>query len=89
MNLIVKSVGENSADYNFNDLISKDNNGNVEIKCFYSFILKIKLELNQEKQNKSEIRPIFNIKFDCKNNININLTDFKFNSNYITFANQV
>ena len=34
MNLIVKSVGENSADYNFNDLISKDNNGNVEIKCF-------------------------------------------------------
>ena len=89
MNLIVKSVGENSADYNFNDLISKDNNGNVEIKCFYSFILKIKLELNQEKQNKSEIRPIFNIKFDCKNNININLTDFKFNSNYITFVNQV
>ena len=89
MNLIVKSVGENSADYNFNDLISKDNNGNVEIKCFYSFILKIKLELNQEKQNKSEIRPIFNIKFDCKNNININLTDFKFNSNYITFANQL
>ena len=89
MNLIVKSVGENSADYNFNDLISKDNNGNGEIKCFYSFILKIKLELNQEKQNKSEIRPIFNIKFDCKNNININLTDFKFNSNYITFANQV
>ena len=89
MNLIVKSVGENSADYNFNDLISKDNNGNVEIKCFYSFILKIKLELNQEKQNKSEIRQIFNIKFDCKNNININLTDFKFNSNYITFANQV
>ena len=89
MNLIIKSVGENSADYNFNDLISKDNNGNVEIKCFYSFILKIKLELNQEKQNKSEIRPIFNIKFDCKNNININLTDFKFNSNYITFANQV
>ena len=89
MNLIVKSVGENSADYNFNDLISKDNNGNVEIKCFYSFILKIKLELNQEKQNKSEIRPIFNIKFDCKNNININLTDFKFNSNYITFANQM
>ena len=89
MNLIVKSVGENSADYNFNDLISKDNNGNVEIKCFYSFILKIKLELNQEKQNKSEIRPIFNIKFDCINNININLTDFKFNSNYITFANQV
>ena len=89
MNLIVKSVGENSADYNFNDLISKDNNGNVEIKCFYSFILKIKLELNQEKQNKSEIRPIFNIKFDCKNNININLTDFKFNSNYIIFANQV
>lgn len=89
MNLIIKSVGENSADYNFNDLISKDNNGNVEIKCFYSFILKIKLELNQEKQNKSEIRPIFNIKFDCKNNININLTDFKFNSNYITFVNQV
>ena len=89
MNLIIKSVGENSADYNLNDLITKDNNGNVEIKCFYSFILKIKLELNQEKQNKSEIRPIFNIKFDCKNNINMNLTDFTFNSNYITFANQV
>ena len=89
MNLIVKNVSENSNENNFNDLISKDNNGNVEIKCFYSFILKIKLELNEEKQNKSEIRPIFNIKFDCKNNININLTEFKFNSNYITFANQV
>ena len=75
--------------YNFNDYISRDQDGNIEIKCLYSFIFKINIEMNQDKkENKSEIRPIFNIKFDCKNSINNNLSDFQFNSNYIVFASQ-
>ena len=87
--LVIKSFGENSMNYNFNDYISRDQAGNIEIKCFYSFIFKINIEMNQDKkENKSEIRPIFNIKFDCKNSINNNLSDFQFNSNYIVFASQ-
>ena len=88
LNLILKTINENTNNFNFNYFYSKDKNDKVEIKCFFSFIWKINSEMNDGKQKDSEMKPIFNLKFDCKNNVNINLTDFKFNSNYITFANQ-
>ena len=42
----------------------------------------------ENKKNKSEIRSVFNLKFDCANSFNINSEEFEFNNNYITFVNQ-
>ena len=88
--MMIMNIEENASNFNFNDYVIRDIDGNIEIKCLYSFLWKIKIELNYEdKKNITEIRPIFNIKFDCKNHINNNSIDFEFNTNYIAFANQV
>ena len=88
MNIEV-NVEKSPNSFNFNNYVTRDINGNIEIKCFYSFLWKIKIEMNEvNKKNKSEIRPIFNIKFDCINSINNNSEDFEFNTNYIVFVNQ-
>ena len=89
-NLIVMNIEENANNFNFNDYVVRDKNGKIEIRCFYSFLWKIRIEMNEEnKKDKSEIRPLFNIKFDCRNSINKNSDDFEFNTDYIIFANQV
>ena len=86
---IEMNLEENANNFNFNNYVTRDEKGNIEIKNFYSFLWKIKIEMNEvNKKNKSEIRPIFNIKFDCKNSINNNSEDFEFNNNYIVFSNQ-
>ena len=92
-NLMIKTIEVNVEkspnSFNFNNYVTRNEEGNIEIKCFYSFLWKIKIEMNEEnKKNKSEIRPIFNIKFDCINSINNNSEDFEFNTNYIVFVNQ-
>lgn len=84
------NIEENANNFNFNDYVVRDKNGKIEIRCFYSFLWKIRIEMNEEnKKDKSEIRPLFNIKFDCRNSINKNSDDFEFNTDYIIFANQV
>ena len=89
-NLIVMNIEENANNFNFNDYVVRDKNGKIEIRCFYSFLWKIRIEMNEEnKKDKSEIRPLFNIKFDCRNSINKNSDDFEFNTDYIIFTNQV
>ena len=80
---------ENANNFSFNNYVTQDEKGNIIINNFFSFLFKIKIEMNEiNKKNKSEIRPTFNIKFDCKNSINNNSSEFEINSNIITFANQ-
>lgn len=87
--LMIKNIEENASKYNFNNFVTRDNDGNIEIKCFYSFLWKIKVEINNDddKKDVSQIRPYFNIQFDCKNKINNNSSDFEFNTDYISFVN--
>ena len=87
--LLIKTIEENADNFIFQDFVIRDEKGYIEIKCFYSFLWKIKIEMNQEnKTNKSEVRPIFNLKFDCKNAFNNNSEEFEVNTNYIVFVNQ-
>jgi len=80
---------ENANNFSFNNYVTQDEKGNIIINNFFSFLFKIKIEMNEiNKKNKSEIRPTFNIKFDCKNSINNNSSEFEINSNIIIFDNQ-
>ena len=80
---------ENANNFSFNNYVTQDEKGNIIINNFFSFLFKIKIEMNEiNKKNKSEIRPTFNIKFDCKNSINNNSSEFEINSNIIIFPNQ-
>ena len=52
------------------DFIIKDDNGQIIINCFYSFLLKINEELLTKEDEKG--RRNFYIKFDCGKRLNIN-----------------
>ena len=59
-----------------------DEKGKIIINCFYSFLLKIKNELNY---GEDKTRKKINIVFDCLLDININLSEFDFDNNIISF----
>ena len=66
-----------------NKSIIKDENEKIIINCFYSFLFKVKKELND---NKDEIkREEINIQFDCRSNINQDLSNFQFDNQIIIF----
>ena len=66
-----------------NKSIIKDENGKIIINCFYSFLLKIKKELNDN--NEETKREEINIQFDCRSNINQDLSNFQFDNQIIIF----
>ena len=88
--LLVKSIEENVENFSFNQYLTKDENDDISINCFYSFLWKIKIDLIKKKNNgenrgENELRSFFNIKFDCDNRFNIYIEDFDFDKSYITF----
>lgn len=88
--LLVKSIEENAENFSFNQYLTKDENDDISINCFYSFLWKIKIDLikkknNGENRDENELRSFFNIKFDCDNRFNIYIEDFDFDKSYITF----
>ena len=68
-----------------NKSISKDENGRIIINCLYSFLLKIKKELNDNEENKREK---INIRFDCRSIINQDFFKFEFNKKLILFISK-
>ena len=55
----------------------------LENMLLYSFLFKVKKELND---NKDEIkREEINIQFDCRSNINQDLSNFQFDNQIIIF----
>ena len=88
--LLVQSIKENAENFSFNQYLKKDENDDISINCFYSFLWKIKIDLIKKKNNvenrgENELRSFFNIKFDCDNRFNIYLEDFDFDKSYIIF----
>ena len=57
--------------------IANDKNGKIIINCFYSFLLKIKNELQD--------RCDFNIEFDCIYDINLNSQNYPYDRQQIVF----
>ena len=60
--------------------IVKDENDKIIINDFYSFLLKIKKELINDSD-----RTEFNIRYDCRSHINLDLCDFNFDDKLIIF----
>ena len=58
-------------------ILIKNNNGEIIINDFYSFLIKIKNELTERND--------LNIKFDCLYDVNFNSKDFNYESQYIKF----
>ena len=88
--LLVKSIEENAENFSFNQYLKKDENDDISINCFYSFLWKIKIDLIKKKNSgenrgENELRSFFNIKFDCDNRFNIFIEDFDFDKSYIIF----
>ena len=85
---LMQKIEDNRSSFNFNNYVKKDENQNLEINCLYSFLWKIKIEIEDEnKNNINEARPKFNLKFDCANKNNNNSCEFDFSKNFIIFNN--
>ena len=66
------------------EYIKKDNDGNIIINCFYSFLVKIKNELLDRDDHKKDIKG-FNIGFDCAYDVNLNSENYPYNNQPIVF----
>ena len=66
------------------EYIIKDNDGNIIINCFYSFLVKIKNELLDRDDYKKD-RKGFNIGFDCSYDVNLNSDNYPYSSQPIVF----
>ena len=69
------------------EYIIKDNDGNIIINCFYSFLVKIKNELLDRDDYKKD-RKGFNIGFDCAYDTNLNSENYLYNSKPIVFKSK-
>ena len=70
---------------NFNEkYIKRDNDDNIIINCFFSFLVKIKNELLSREDYKID-RNEFIIIFDCKSLFNLNSETYPFNNYPIIF----
>lgn len=63
--------------------ISLDDNKNIIINCFFSFLIKIRNELIENEKDTG--RDSFNIKFDCRSNINKNSENYPYSDKPIIF----
>jgi hypothetical protein len=72
----------NNADVNSKYII-KDDENEIIINCFFSFLIKIRDELLRNGMEYS--RSSFNVKFDCRSNINKYSENYPFSSKPIIF----
>ena len=86
---LLQKIEDNRNSFNFNNYVKKDENQKIEINCLYSFLWKIKMEIEDEnKNNINSARPKFNLKFDCANKNNNNSYEFDFSKYFIIFNNR-
>ena len=58
--------------------IKRDNSGKIAINCLFSMLIKIRDELLPSDFDK-EKRKGFNLKFDCRSNVNKNSENYPYN----------
>ena len=81
--LIIKNEPGGAANFN-EEYIKRDNNDNIIINCFFSFLIKIKNELFSKEDYKI-YRNEFVIIFDCKSLFNLNSETYPFGDYPIIF----
>ena len=64
--------------------IKRDEDDNIIINCFFSFLIKIKNELLSKEDYKIE-RKEFVVVFDCKNSLNLNSETYPYKNFPIVF----
>lgn len=81
----LKIVMESGGASNFNEkYIKRDEDDNIIINCFFSFLIKIKNELLSKEDYKIE-RKEFVVVFDCKNSLNLNSETYPYKNFPIVF----
>ena len=81
--LLIKNEPGGAANFN-EKYIKRDNDDNIIINCFFSFLVKIKNELLSREDYKID-RNEFIIIFDCKSLFNLNSETYPFNNYPIIF----
>ena len=81
--LIIKYEPTGAANFN-EKYIKRDNDDNIIINCFFSFLVKIKNELLFKEDSKI-YRNEFVVIFDCKSSFNLNSETYLFNNYPIVF----
>ena len=64
--------------------IKRDNNNLIAINCLFSFLIKIRDELIPKDREKNG-RETFNLRFDCRSNVNKNSDNYPFNEKPIVY----
>ena len=64
--------------------IKKDNNNDIIINCLFSFLIKIRDEL-LPKEKQKDGRTTFNLRFDCRSNVNKNSDNYPYNEKPIVY----
>ena len=64
--------------------IKRDNNNLIVINCLFSFLIKIRDELIPNDKEKNG-RETFNLRFDCRSNVNKNSDNYPFNEKPIVY----
>ena len=64
--------------------IKKDNNDNIIINCLFSLLIKIRDELLPKEKEKNG-RTTFNLRFDCRSNVNKNSDNYPYDEKPIVY----
>jgi hypothetical protein len=67
--------------------IKKDNNNNIIINCLFSFLIKIRDELLPKEKEKNG-RTTFNLRFDCRSNVNKNSDNYPYDEKPIVYKSK-
>ncbi len=76
---------KNDADKS-NAYIERDKNGSIIINGLFSFLVKIRDEVLVKEEEKTG-RNIFNVRFDCRSNVNRNSDSYPYSSKPIIYKN--
>ena len=70
-----------------NKYIVRDEENKIIINCLFSLLVKIRNELISQEEEK-ESRGTFNLRFDCRSNVNKNSENYPYSDKPITYKNK-
>ena len=69
--------------------IKRDENNKIIINCLFSLLIKIRDELlKEEKGEENNTRKCFNLRFDCRSNVNKNSENYPYNDKPIVYKRE-
>ena len=68
--------------------IKRDENNKIIINCLFSLLIKIRDELLKEEKGEDNARNSFNLRFDCRSNVNKNSENYPYNDKPIVYKRE-